>query len=208
MAPYRIKILIKSDSYEYWPSIHVLKKFDLFAKNWAHKGIDLAPNPYYWALTQEEPIAPSRHDAVQNLDADNMKDPFKAARWIARMSFQHKVLQDRPHPLQDSYSSSGRGRGRGTSRGTGAKRNRKALKSSPGFETESQEELNPQTILECGSGLESRSRDPTFRRGRSRGPGVYTSPSTQKTALQAKQADQSSDKPYALALLVAMKFRK
>ena len=31
MAPYRIKILIKSDSYEYWPSIDVLKKFDLFA---------------------------------------------------------------------------------------------------------------------------------------------------------------------------------
>ncbi len=31
MAPYLIKISIKSDSYEYWPSIHVLKKFDLFA---------------------------------------------------------------------------------------------------------------------------------------------------------------------------------
>ncbi len=30
MAPYQIKILIKSDSYEYWLSIHVLKKLDLF----------------------------------------------------------------------------------------------------------------------------------------------------------------------------------
>ncbi len=31
MAPYWIKISIQSDSYEYWPSIHVLKNLDLFA---------------------------------------------------------------------------------------------------------------------------------------------------------------------------------
>ncbi len=30
MAPCQIKILKKSDSYEYWPSIHVLKKFNFF----------------------------------------------------------------------------------------------------------------------------------------------------------------------------------
>ncbi len=84
----------------------------------------------------------------------------------------------------------------------------KALKSSPGFETESQGELNPQTILECGSGSESRSTDPAPRRGRTRARGAYSGISTQKTALQAKEADQSSDKSSASALLVAMKFKK
>ncbi len=129
-------------------------------KNWARKGIYIAPNPYYWAPTADEPMSPSRPDVVQNLDAEDMKDPFKAAQWIARTSFQHKVLSARPIPVQDSYNGLGRGRGRGTSRGTGARRNHKALKLIPAFETESQEELNPQTILECGSGSESRGRDP------------------------------------------------
>ena len=149
----------------------------------------------------------SRPDAVQNLGTEDMKDPFLAARWIARTSFQHKELLARPVPERDSYSAPGRGRGRGTSRGTGARPNCKALKSSPGFETESQGELNPQTILGCGSGLESRSRDPAPQRGRTRGPSGRSGPSTQKTALQAKQADQSSDKS-ASTLQVAMKFKK
>ena len=78
-------------------------------KNWARKGIDIAPNPYYWAPTADEPMALSRPDVVQNLDATDIKDPFKAARWIARTSFQHKVLLARPHPVRDSNSGLGRG---------------------------------------------------------------------------------------------------
>ena len=78
-------------------------------KNWARKGIDLAPNPYYWGPSVEEPPTPSRPDVVENLNAEDMKDPFKAARWIAQTSFQHKVLQARPRQLWDSYSSSRHG---------------------------------------------------------------------------------------------------
>ncbi len=46
MAPYRINISIKSDSYESWPSIHVLKKFELFAifKYW--------PVTWQWSLSK------------------------------------------------------------------------------------------------------------------------------------------------------------
>ncbi len=164
-------------------------------KNWARKGIDIAPNPYYWAPV-DEPISPSQPSGVQNLDADDMNDPFKAARWIAQTSFQSKVAQARPVPVRDSYIGLGPawGRGRGTSRGTGARQNRRAPKSSPGFETESQGELNPQTILECGSGSDSRGRDPAPQRGQFRGPSGHAGPSTRKTALPAKQ--------------VALKFKK
>ncbi len=80
-------------------------------KNWVRKGIELAPNPYYWAPSLKEP--PSQPDPVMSLDSEDMKDPFKAARWIARASFQHKVLQARPIPSRGN-SSVGRGRGRGT----------------------------------------------------------------------------------------------
>ena len=91
---------------------------------------------------------------------------------------------------------------------SGAKRNRRAPQSSPGFESESQEELNPQTILECGSGSESRGRrDPANVRGQPRGPNGRTGPSTRRTALQADSADQSSDKS-ALGLQIALKFKK
>ncbi len=123
-------------------------------KNWARKGIDIAPNPYYWAPT-DEPISPSRPGGVQNFDAEDMKDHFKAARWIARTSFQSKVLQAQPVPVRDSYSGFGpaRGQSRGTSRGTGARQNRRAAKSSPGFETESQGELNPADHLRMRIGF-------------------------------------------------------
>ncbi len=94
------------------------------------------------------------------------------------------------------------------SRGTLARRNRRDPQSSSGFESESQGELNPQTILECGSGSEPRSsRDPATVRDRSQGPTGRTSPSTWRTALPANQADQSSDKS-APALQVALKFKK
>ncbi len=53
----------------------------------------------------------SRPSGVQSLDAEDMKDPFNAARWVARTSFQSKVAQARP--ARDSYSSSGPTRGRG-----------------------------------------------------------------------------------------------
>ncbi len=138
-----------------------------------------------------------------------MKDPFLAARWVARTSFQSKVARTRPVPVRDSYSGPGpsRGLGRGTSRGTGAKRNRRAPQLSSGFESESQGELNPQTILEWGSGSEPRSsRDPVNVRGRPRRPNSRTGPSTCKTALQANQADQSSDQS-APGLQVAL-FKK
>ena len=46
-------------------------------KKWARKGIDLAPNPYYWAPGGEEPL--SQPDQVLSLDAEDKKDPFKAA---------------------------------------------------------------------------------------------------------------------------------
>ncbi len=97
-----------------------------------------------------------------------MKDPVKAARWVARTSFQSKVAQARPAPPRDTYSSFGstRSRGRGIRRGAVAKQNRRASQTSSGFESESQGELNPQTILEWGSGSEpSRSRDPANPRG-------------------------------------------
>ncbi len=158
----------------------------------------------------DEPISPSRPSEVENLDAEDVKDPFKAPRWIARTSFQPKVAQARPIPVRDSYSGLGppRGRGRRTSRGTGARRNRRAPKSSPGFETESQEELNPQTMLECGSGSEScSSRDPAPQRGQSRGRSGRAGPSTQRSALLANQVDHSSDKS-ASSLQVALKFKK
>ncbi len=178
-------------------------------RNWARKGIDIGPNPYYWAPGVDEPIFPSRPSGVESLNAEDMKDPIKAARWVAWTSFQSKVAQARPAPARDSYSSFGssRGRGRGTSRGVGVRRNCRAPQSSSGFESESQGELNPQTIIECGSGSEPRrSRDPTTERGRPRRPSGRTGPSSRGTALQANQADQSSDKT-APGLQVAL-FKK
>ncbi len=126
-----------------------------------------------------------------------MKDPIKAARWVARTSFQSKVAQARPPLPRDLYSSFGstRSRGRGTGQGAGAKRNRKAPQTSSGFESESQGELNPQTILDWGSGSGPRtSRDPANSRGRPRRPGGRPGPSSQGTARSADQASPSSDK--------------
>ncbi len=121
-------------------------------KHWARKGIDIETNPHYWAPTMDAPISPSQPSGVENLDAEDMKDPFKGARWVARTSFQSKAAQARPVRVRDSYGSLGpaRGRGRSTNWGTGARCNRRAPKSSSGFESESQGELNPQTILEWG----------------------------------------------------------
>ncbi len=118
-----------------------------------------------------------------------MKDPFKATRWVARTSFQSKVLKARPAASQ---SSSVHGRGRGTGHGTGAKRNRRAPKVSSNVSTESRGELTPQTILGYGLGSDSRSEDPATRRGRPRGRGTFTRTLTRKAALQAKAADQNS----------------
>ncbi len=126
-----------------------------------------------------------------------MEDPIKGARWVALTSFQSKVAQARPAPPRDTYSSFGstRSRGRGTSRGAGAKRNRKALQPSSGFESESQGELNPQTILDWGSSSGPRtSRDPANSRGRPRRPGGRPGPSSQGTARLADQTGTSSDK--------------
>ncbi len=178
-------------------------------RNWARKGIDIGPNPYYWAPSVDEPIFPSRPSVVESLGEEDMKDPVKAARWVARTSFQSKVAQARPAPARDSYSSfaSTRSQGRGTSRGAGAKRNRRAPQTSSGFESESQGELNPQTVLGWGSGSEpQRSRDPTTSRGRPRRTGGSTGPSSQGTARSADQADQSSGKS-ARGLQVAL-FKK
>ncbi len=36
-------------------------------KNWARKGIELAPTPQYWAPSQDEPITPSRPNVVISL---------------------------------------------------------------------------------------------------------------------------------------------
>ncbi len=85
-------------------------------RNWARKGIDIGPNPHYWVLTLSEPFFPSRPSGIESLDADDMKDPIKAARWVARTSFRSKVARARPAPARDSYSGFGssRGRGRGT----------------------------------------------------------------------------------------------
>ena len=138
-----------------------------------------------------------------------MKNPIKTARWVARTSFQSKVAQARPASARDSYSSfwSTRSRGRGTGRGAGARRNRRAPQTSSGLESESQGELNPQTILEWGSGSEpQRGRDPANSRGRPRRPTSRAGPSSQGTALPAAQADQSSGKS-APALQVAL-FKK
>ncbi len=76
-------------------------------RNWAHKGIDIGPNPYYWAPSADEPICPSRPSGIETLDAEDMKDPVKATRWVARTSFQSKVAQARPPPPRDLYSSFG-----------------------------------------------------------------------------------------------------
>ncbi len=80
-------------------------------RNWARKGIDIGPNPYYWAPSVDEPAYPSQPSGVHSLDAEDMKDPIKAARWVARTSFQFKVAQARPAPLWDTYSSFGSTRG-------------------------------------------------------------------------------------------------
>ncbi len=164
-------------------------------RNWACKGIDIGPNPHYWAPSVDEPLFQSRPSGVESLSAEDMEDLIKAAHWVAQTSFQAKVLQARPAPARDSYSSFGstRSRGRGTGRGTGAKRNRRAPTTSSGLESESQGELNPQTILEWG--LESqRGRDPAFTQGRPRRPGGRPGPSSQRTARSAVQAEPSSDK--------------
>ncbi len=82
-------------------------------RNWARKGIDIGPNPYYWAPSVDEPPFPSRPSGVESLNEEDMKDPMKAACWVARTSFQTKVLQARPAPARDSYSSFGTTRSRG-----------------------------------------------------------------------------------------------
>ena len=73
-------------------------------KIWTRKGIDLAPNPQYWAPANE-PILPSRPSTVQNLDEEDMKEPFKAARWVARTTFQSLIAKVRP--VRERCSSSG-----------------------------------------------------------------------------------------------------
>ncbi len=122
-----------------------------------------------------------------------------AARWIARTTFQQKVYA--AHPAA-SQSNSVRGRGQGTGHGAGA-RCRKAPKVSPDIDIKSQGELNPQTILGCGSGSESHSEGPA-RRGRVRGRGFYT----RRAAQQAKEADQSSNQPKGLAFPLVLKPKK
>ncbi len=174
-------------------------------KIWARKGIDLAPNPQYWAPANE-PILPSRPSTVQNLDEEDMKEPFKAARWVARTAFQSLIAKVRP--VRERCSSSGptRGRGRGTSRGRGARSGRGAHRSGPGSGSESQGELYPQTVTDSGSGSDSRGRDPAPQRGRSRGTGRDAGPS-RATAPSVDQADESSSKT-APGLWIALKLRK
>ena len=76
-------------------------------RNWARKGIDIGPNPHYWPPTADEPICPSRPSGIRILDAEDMKDPILAARWVAWTSFQTKVAQARPARPRDTYSSFG-----------------------------------------------------------------------------------------------------
>ena len=121
-------------------------------KIWACKRVVLAPNPQYWPPA-EEPFLPSRPSGVQNLDEEDMKDPFKAARWVARTTFQSLIAKARPARPGSSSSGPSRGRGRGTTRGRGARPNRRARSSGPGSGSESQGELNPQTASGSGFGF-------------------------------------------------------
>ncbi len=171
-------------------------------KIWARKGIALAPNPQYWPPA-EEPFLPSRPSGVQNLDDEDMKDPFKAARWVARTTFQSLVSKARPVRERSSGSSSSRGRGRSTHRGRGARSNRGARSSGPGSGHESQGELDPQSVFESGSGSVSRGRDSGLRRGRNRG-NDNGGGSSRDTAPSANQADESNSKK-APGLRVALK---
>ncbi len=171
-------------------------------KIWARKSVVLAPNPQYWPPS-EEPFVPARPSGVQNLDEEDMKDPFKAARWVARTTFQSYVAKARPARSKSSGSASFQGRGRGTHRGRGARPNRGARSSGPGSGSESQGELNPQTTSGSGSGLDSRGRDPARGRGKGRGSGRNAGPS-RADASSAGSADESTSKQ-APGLRIALK---
>ena len=67
-------------------------------RNWACKGIDIGPNPQYWAPSVDEPIFPSRPSGVESLNEEDMKDPVKAAHWEPGRLFSPRSL--RPGPLQ------------------------------------------------------------------------------------------------------------
>ncbi len=160
------------------------------------------------------PPRPDSLDAFFRHCKEKHEAESDGCKWTRLRNWARKGIDIWPNPHYSALGvdepicpSRSRGRGRGTSRGVGAKRNRRAPQTSSGLESESQGELNPQTILDWGSGSEPRSsRDPGNERGRSRRPGGRTGPSSRGTAQSADRAGPSSEES-APGLTVAL-FKK
>ncbi len=75
-------------------------------------GIYVGPNTCYWPPSSGN--GPHlRPDQVNYLTAEEMQDPFLAARWIARTEFHDLVRKGRPKPKKDGRARKG---GRSSSR--------------------------------------------------------------------------------------------
>ncbi len=165
------------------------------------RGIDIGPNPYYWP-PREEHGSHLRPSEVNNLTSTDMKEPFLAARWVARTRFDELVRAERPAARKSSQPKGGK-KGQGPSKAKPSSTKTKPSKEELRTLEDTWGPLTVESIVNRSGNTAGRGSFRTRSRGRGRSPASSATPSMAGTSRE--ESDRSRKPTRGTPITVALK---